>query len=404
MTVAQGLLKTTAFVKQSGLGVPGSSGSQIVRRTQSAFSLSRATYVNNEIVNHQQSTGQTAGVKQTAGKIDGLLSAGTWSKLLGSLLRKDFAATASLTGVSVTIAGSGPTYTVTRASGSYLTDGAKIGDVIRLSVGALNAANISKNLLITALTATVATVIPLNGVAMVAEGPITGTTVSWPGKKSIVPTSGHTNDYYTFEEWYSDVSRSELFTDVKVSKADIALPATGNATISLDVPGLGRTLGASQVCTSPAAATTTDVLTAVNGAVLINGTTTPITGASISINGQIQPGQPEVGANTISDHVRGRIDVSGSFTAKFTTATLSTIYDAQTKAALVVVLASDQTATADFVSFSMSELKLFSDTPNDGEAVEIVRTYAFTAELNGSGGAALANDQTIVSIQDSQAP
>jgi hypothetical protein len=45
---------------------------------------------------------------------------------------------------------------------------------------------------------------------------------------------------------------------------------------------------------------------------------------------------------------------------------------------------------------------VFSDTPDDGEKT-IVRSYAFTAEYNGSGGAALALDQTILSIQDTQA-
>ena len=50
--------------------------------------------------------------------------------------------------------------------------------MVRLSVGSLNAANISKNLLVIGVTATVLTVIPLNGVAMVAESSIAGCTVA----------------------------------------------------------------------------------------------------------------------------------------------------------------------------------------------------------------------------------
>jgi hypothetical protein len=44
----------------------------------------------------------------------------------------------------------GPTYTVTRGAGSWLTDGVKAGMVVPASAGALNAANLSKNLLVMA--------------------------------------------------------------------------------------------------------------------------------------------------------------------------------------------------------------------------------------------------------------
>jgi hypothetical protein len=47
------------------------------------------------------------------------------------------------------------------------------------------------------------TVMPVNGVAMVAEGPIATSTVTATGKYTYVPASSHTADYYTFEHWYS---------------------------------------------------------------------------------------------------------------------------------------------------------------------------------------------------------
>lgn len=404
MAVAQGLVKRVVGVVQSALASPGSTGGQIFRRTSASFSLSRDTYESNEIVSHQQSTGATAGVQKTAGKLDGLISPGTYSKLFASLLRKDFVATTPITAASVTISGAGPTYTLVRAAGSWLTDGIKIGDVIRLSAGALNAANISKNLIVTAIaSATSMTVKPVNAVALVAEGPITGTTITVTGKKSWVPTTSHTSDYWSFEEWYSDLSKSELFTDVKVAKADVTLPATGNASVSFDLPGLGRTLGTAAVLTTPTAESTTNVLTAVNGVVLVDGTATSITGAQISIDGHIAPGEAEVGSNSISDLIRGEVSVSGSFTAKFSSTTLQTLYANQTACSLVLVITDGTSATADFVTFVITNVKLFGDAADDGEAKEIVRTYPFTAAINGSGGAALANLQTIISVQDSQA-
>jgi hypothetical protein len=402
---AQGLLKQSVFIKQSGLGVPGAgAGGQILRRVSSVFALARDTYDANEIVTHQMSTGSTAGIKKTTGKLDGLLSPGTYSKFFAALLRADFAAGTPLTSIAVTISGSGPTYTVALGSGSYLTNGFKIGDIIRLTVGTLNAANISKNLMITAIgSATSATVVPLNGVALVAEGPIAGCTLTVIGKKSKTPLTGHTNDYFTYEEFYADKTLSDLFTDVKVAKADVSLPPTGNATVSFDMPGLGRTLGAAQVLTSPTAVTTTNVLTAVNAIIWVNGVATPVTGVQMSIMGNIQPGAAEVGSNNISDHQRGEVACTGQFTAKFTASTLQALYDAQTIISLSVVVADGTAAAADFIGFTIPALKLFGDAPNDGEAVEIIRTYPFIAQINSAGGAALSTDQTLVSVQDSQA-
>lgn len=404
MAVAQGINKKTVYKKQTGLGAPAAgAGGQVVRRTSSVFQAPPDTFESNEIVSHQQSTGVGLGVVKPAGKIDGLLSPGTYATLLGSLLRKDMAAGVSAAGASITIAGSGQTYTLTRAAGSYLTDGFKVGDVVRLTAGTFNAANTQKNLLIVTLAALVATVRVINGSTMVAEGPVTGATVAVTGKKSLVPLSAHTNDYYTFEEWYPDLGRSEAYADQQVGQAALNLPATGNATISLDTVGRTRTLGAAQVLTTPTAETVTDILTAVNGVVLVNGAPVAnVTGAQVTINGNAAHSDAVVGSNVVDDIQRGRLAVSGSFTAKFDSVTLQTIFDSRSTTSLVLAVTEDATANADFVVINLPMIKLTGDTPDDGEKA-VIRTYPFTAQINGAGGPAVASDQTIIAIQDSAA-
>lgn len=401
---AQGLLKQTVFAKQSALGTPATTGGQIMRRTNSVFTLTRDTFESNEIVSHQMSTGSNAGIQKTTGKLDCLLSAGTYALLIGSLLRKLFAATTAITAASITIgAVASGVYPVGRATGSYLTDGIKIGDVVRLTAGGFNAANLNKNLLVVSVTALSIGVRVLNNSALVPEGPITGATVTVPGKKAWTPMTGHVNEYWSVEEWYSDLTKSELFTDTKIAKADVTIPATGNATISFDVPGLGRTRGTAQAITAPATETTSNVLTAVNALIIVNGVVTPITGAQFSIDGSIQPGEPEVGSNSISDQIRGEVAVSGSFTGKFYNTLIQDIYDQQTVIQLILPVTDGSAAAAEFMVFNLIAVKVFGDAPDDGEAKEIIRTYPFTAQLNGSGGAALANLQTIMSVQDSLA-
>lgn len=405
MTVAQGIQKLTVIRAQTGLGVPATgAGGQVLRRKTSIGKKSRATYTNDEIVQHQQSTGVNLGTASTSWDFDGLLSPGTYAAPLAGLLRKVFTAGAVTAAASLTVAGTGPTYTITRATGSYLTDGVKQGDVVGLTAGAFNAANLNNNLLVVSLTATVATVLTVNGSALVAEGPIATATMTVLGKKTMAPLTGHTDTLFTVEEWYSDISKSEVFPDLRIGQCDIGLPASGNATIKLASQGLGvRTRGNVQVLTSPTPATATPVLTAVRGAVLVNGVPqTGITSISMTIKGNLNAIGPVVGSNFNPDMSRGRIEVTGTFSALFDGTTIASLYDSETVTSLVAVMAADTTNSAGFVAINLSAIKLTDDAPDDGEKA-IMRTYPFTAQLNAAGGPALASDQTIISIQDSAA-
>lgn len=403
MAVAQGIRTQIKRVKQSGLGSAGSSGSKLMRRVTLEMNKESDTYASQELASHQMSTGATEGPSRINGSLNGELSAGTYDLEFAALLRKDFAsAFTAITSVALTIATSGTLYTVTRGTGSFLTDGVKKGMVVRLSVGTLHANNIAKNLLVLAVTATVITVTPLNGSAMEAEGPIAGCTVASAGKATYTPTTGHTNDYFTWEKYFADLTRSEKFVDVKPASADVAIPATGIATVNFPMVGLSRVLAGAEALTSPTSESTSAVLAAVQGKVCVNGAVTTVTGIQLQINGNTSTGDPEVGSNTLSDLQVGRVAVSGSFTAKFSAVTLQTLRDNQTPVTLIAALADSASATADFIVFTLPAIKLFSDNADDGEK-EVIRTYNFTAQYYGSGGAGTDSHQTICQIQDSLA-
>jgi hypothetical protein len=404
MTIAKGLYKQTVVGIQTALGTPKTgSGGQILRRKTSTFNATRAITANDEIASHMQDTGVTYGQKSLSGKLEGNLSPLTYSVLFQQLLRKDFAATAASTGLSVTIAGTGP-YTVTRGSGSWLTDGVKAGDIGRLTAGAFNASNLNNNLLITSLTATILTVVTLNNSSLVAEGPIASATFTVTGKKSYAPVSGQTNKYLTFEDWYSDISRSELFPDCKISQAQINLPSSGAATVSFDIVGIGtRTLNSTQQMTTPGAETTTNTVEAVRGMLYVNNAkVATATSAQLTIDSGVTPMAAVIGSVVAADLNQSRLKVSGSFTGQFDGATLQTLFDNETAVSLILVAATDASNNADFLTITLGRIKFTGDAPDDGEK-EIIRTYNFVAELNGAGGAALAWDNTIISMQDSAA-
>lgn len=403
MPIASGVFKQLAYKAETTWGtVPTASGAQALRRTSSSLDLSKETYQSAEIRPDLQLADFRHGVRSVTGKVTGDLSPGTHKDFMAAILKRDFAAVTALTGLSITIAGTAPTYTVTRAAGSYLTDGVKIGDVIRLTAGSFNAANLNKNLLIVTLTATVATVIVLNGSTLTAEGPIASATVSVVGKKTYVPTSGHTDKSFSIEHWFSDVAQSEVFTGCKPSACAIALPPTGIATVDWDFMGKDVTTSTSQYFTSPTAATTTGSLAAVNGVVRVGSTTVAtITGLTLNIAANFT-GEAVVGSNTKPLMSPGRVLVTGQATCYFEDAVFRDAFLNETEISILAAFTSDNSAAADFVSFALPRVKFGGSAKDDGEK-GIVQTIPFQALLNSAGGTGTSTERTTLSVQDSAA-
>jgi hypothetical protein len=403
MAAASGVFKKVIIKREVTYGtVPAAGSAQLLRRVKSTFDLNKDTYKSNEIRPDFQVADYRHGVRRVKGTLSGELSPGTYSDEISAILKRDFAAVSAISGLSVTIAGSGPTYTVTRGSGSFITDGVKTGDVIRLSVGVLNAANIAKNLWVTGLTATVATVLVLNGSALVAEGPIASTTVTVTGKKTYIPITGHTDISYSLEHFFSDINQSEVFSGVKFNKAAINLPPTGMATVAFDGTGKDITTATSQYFTSPTALTTTGVVAAVNGLLQLGGVTqATVTGMTIEALAP-QTGDPVVGSNTVPTQFPDMTQVSGQLTVQFVDNVARDLFINETESSLMVALTADNTAAADFVAFVMKRIKVGGASKDDGNK-SLIQTMPYMALLKTTGGAGTVDDQTTLTVQDSAA-
>lgn len=405
MAIATGVAKSLRYKAESTWGTaPGATGAQEMRRVSSNLSLRKATYESAEILPSYQKRDFRHGVRSIEGSISGELSPGTYEDFIAAAVRRAFAAVTALSSLSITIAGTGP-YTLTRATGSYLTDGAKIGQVARLTAGSFTASNLNKNLLVIALTATVATVIVLNGSTLTAEGPIASATLTIVGKTTYVPTTGHTDPSFAFEHYHSDIDESELFLGCKVSRLGLELPPTGIATIGIDVMGkdLVTANGASApYYTSPTAATTSGVLAAVNGAVVVGGTQVAVlTGLSININGNMTA-DAVVGSNTYPDIFEGTVSVDGQFTAYFESGTFRDYFVNETEISLVAAFVTGTGAAADFIALSLPKIKVGGADMDDGQK-GLVRTFPFTALENTAGGAGTSTEASTIAFQDSLA-
>ncbi len=400
---AAGLFKQIAYKKEVSYGlVPAAAAAQALRRVSSTNDLAKDTYLSQEIKQSFQKSDFRHGVRRWRGKVTGDLSCKTWSDFIGFALKRDFAAVTAITGASITIAGTGPTWTVTRAAGDFLADGIKLAHVIRLSVGVFSAGNLAKNLIVVAVTATVLTVLVLNASALVAEGPIATSTVTVIGKTTFIPQTGHTDNSFSLEHWFPEVTASEVYSGGKATQLAISLPPTGLAQLAMDVLGQNVTTASVQYFTSPTAITTTGAMAAVNGVLRVGGVTYAIvTGLTLTIAPGFT-GDPVVGANSVPFLFPGSVMVSGSFTAYFQDAVLRDAFLNETEIDLVAAFTADNTAAADFISIHLPRIKVGSANKTDGEG-GIVQTFSFQALEALTGGAGVKTEKTTIQVQDAQA-
>ena len=398
MATASGINKVVSYKKETSFGTLPSptTGGQTLRRVSSTFNLTKETYQSEEIRTDYQLVDFRHGVRAVEGSISGELSAGTYADFLASALaRKWTAATPSALG-STTIASVGGTYTITRTTGSWLTDTVRVGNVIRLTGFAT--ANNNVNLLVIALTATVVTVVALNGIKLTNETVASGGTYQVRGKTTYAPTTGHTDDSYTFEEWYADIGQSEVTVGNKVNTVGIALPATGLTTVDLSFMGQDlEKRGTSQFFTTPTAQNSNGIFAAVNGALIVNGAPVAlVTGANFNINRNLTS-EAVVGSNIKPEIYEGRIIVDGDCTTLYQDGTFAGYFDNETEISLVVALTANSLPNSEFMSFTIPRLKLSTNTKDDGEK-GIVSSNSFQA-LKGFG--ANGFEATTLMIQDS---
>lgn len=401
MTIAAGVNKKVAYKKEVAWGVaPGATGAKYLRRVESSLDLEKETYQSGEIRPDGQVADFRHGVRSVKGAIKGELSVGTYNDFFAAALRNDFAATAT-TGAVIVIAVTGAGTAFTRSAGSYLTDGFKLGDVVG-AAGFTEANNNDHRAMITALTATVMTVATLDGVALTDEIEGDSVTLAIVGKKTLAATSGHTDDSFAIEHWFSDIAQSELYTGEKVESIKIGLPPSGMATIDIGFMGKGRTNGTSEYFTTPTAAGSDPVLAGVNGFVYVDGSPVAlITGMDFDITTNLTA-DPVVGSDEYPFIFRGRVLVSGNMSVYFQDAAFRDYFDNETEVAVYAVFKGGSGANTEFTSFIFPRIKAGGSSKDDGEK-GIIQSVPFTALLNTTGGTGTAIDNTTVAIQDSQA-
>ena len=399
-TIAIGVNNKVAYKKETTWGTAaGATGAKYLRRVSADFNLTKETYQSEEMRTDYQVADFRHGVRRAEGSLNGEFSAGSYADFFAAALRRDFTA-ATLTGASITVTVTGSVYKLVRASGSFLTDGWKVGMVVRCT-GLTTTADNGKNLLVAAVAALDVTVVPLDGSTLTAQDTATSATFSAPGKVTYVPATGHTDNSFTVEQFFSDIQQSEVYTGMKVNTVGVSIPATGMTTVDFSFMGkdLSQT-GTTQYFTTPTAAGSTGIFAGVNGVVVYNGAPVAvITDASVNINSDMTDAVV-LGSNSISDVFEGRVTVDGSMSVYFQDATFRDAFKDETEVSVVFALTASNDKAADFATITLPRVKLGSFTKAD--AMDgIIASCDFTALLQGTNTA--GKELTTVMIQDSQA-
>lgn len=402
MSIPSGVQKVLTICKETTWGTAPAAGSvtaQILRRTTAEINLTKATFESNEIRNDQQTVDYRHGSRKVEGTINGEVSCLTYKQLFEAAFRAAFVAgvtTGALT--TVAAANTGTTGTYTRSAGSFITDGFKIGDLVLVS-GYVTAGNNGQRI-VTGVTATVLSVYdPSSTMATEAAGP--SVTILVDGKKLKVPSTGHTNDSFTIEQFYemgtTDVD--ELAVGCKISTFNIQIGADGIATVSFGVLGKTMTSGSAPYFSAPVAATSTGVHAGGSGVLLKSGVPiATVTGINFQYDGGAETAAV-VGSSTTPDVFMGRFKVTGQFTAYFQDGSLWTAFDQESELSLIFRLQGGS-ANDENIVIHLPRIKLGGATKDDKETGGIIQTVPFVAlKYVGAG----QYDGTTMVLQDTEA-
>lgn len=392
MAIQTQVLTKVIRKKETAFGVlPAAAGAREFRKVSDSIALKKNKIQSAAIQTNAQRPMARHGGRTVDGNIGVELALGLIDSELASVVRRDWTAVAPLSGLTVTATATAPHFV--RSAGSWITDGLALGMLVKFSGFTAGAAsNNGKLYTIIALTATEITV--AETVAAAASAAAIGLTV--PGKITYIPETGHTNDSYTIEKWYSAVGESYRFTGQRVASVNIGLAADDKVSAEIAYMGQDRKKDVAQYFTNPAAPGGGDMLVTPSGLAIINGKATKVcTNFTCDINGNASVGKV-VGSNVTPDVFMDMIDVTGQISVYYENGEMDDYFDQEQAISLINRL--DDGIGGAFV-IAMPYVKVFGGGESGDK--EIIRQYDYTAGPNAAGTGAgrstiLLQDTTLV--------
>lgn len=389
-----------ALKTESAFGVAaGASGATVLRKIASpALKLVRGQIISTEKRGDQLTSQGRLGGKMVQGTYNTELSVASFDLLLAAMLRTSYTAAvaitqATMTSITVT---AGPPGTIVAAAGSWLTQGVRVGDIVRLT-GQAQAGNNDKNLRVQAVTASTITV-PETLVTDAAPDATFTLTILKKLKNPATPV----RTSFTIEEYNQDIDLSEQFLGCRLIGASFSLRPNAMATVGWSFLGVDRVAlaaGASPYYTTPTEFSTVGLV--VDDATIRRNGAAVTTFTGLELNFQIASRiEPVIGGLVSPDVFDNDLSVSGSVTGLRADFANLTLFDAETEFELFCLLTEPEVEPKDCISLYVPRVKiadLDSDIGGDGARVE---THQL---MIGPKVATTADDAGVVTICTSAA-
>jgi hypothetical protein len=384
---------------------PAATGGQILRRVSSSLNLQRDSYRSNERRSDRQIAGFRLGTKRGQGSISGELSPATYFPLIEAAHRHTSVASISDSNTEFTsVTSNNATSTFIFAGGNPVTEGYRVGDIVRFANLAATANN-GINFMITEFSTANNRTMHVFPAPATDAGADSTFTITRPGKNTIIPSTGHVSRKIAVEHWNEDIDVAELFTEGRVAGYRLSVPASGLATFETTLGFRNSQIltgGSAPFFTAPTAATSGNICASVNGILRIGGTAVGVA-TGIEINCMAELGmEPTINANNLVPEIfLGPSIVDGNVSCFFEDSSLISAFLNETESNILLQLGNSSSASGDVMTIYLPRL-IFSgaDRPMDGDGGQ---TIALPFQALKYEGAAPGIETTTIRIHDTAA-
>lgn len=390
-------VRVSAKVEGTFNTAPGDTGATQLRLTDSpGMSLTKAVINSAEVRSDGLSTIGRHGSRSAPGTYNGEISVGTFDMFLEAAMRSTWVAAVAITQAAMTSITT-TTSTIVAAAGSWITQGVRIGDIVRLT-GHSTTANNDINLRVTAVTASTITVA---GTPLVLNASADTTFTLTILKKLRNPTTPTKRTFWV-EEYFQDIDQSQVFGGCRVVSMTISGTPDGMASISFGLLGASSdtlATGASPYYTSPSL-TTSNPLVFADAKIYVNGadvTTATAFELTYSIAASTQP---VIGADTSPDVFDNDATLSGSITLIREDLDNFDVFNNETEVSLSVLLEEPEAAPADCIGIFVPLVKFNDASASKGGDGAMLETIPFMAGIKPT---TTGFDSTLLTISTSAA-
>lgn len=331
MAIASGSRARIATLAESTRGTTPGSGTWALRRLTSLnINLEKNVLESAEIRSTRQRADVRHGFNRVTGSLGFQLSHLDFDEFLEKLLGSTYAT--SVTTGSTSLASSTSPNAFTRASGSFVTEGFRPGDIVVAS-GFATAAN-NAEFTVSAVSATTLTVIET---ITVADSSASSRTIALVGGRLSVGTTLST---FSMERGFTDIAQYQVYRGCSINEMSLSIQPEQMVTGSFGILGMSAAaVSGSSIAGSPTAASTNEVFAAFDGALFEGGASiATCTAVDLSVNNN-RSVEGVIGSKFTPDIFEGTCVVTGTATFFFENATLLNKFVNETESSLYIKLA-----------------------------------------------------------------